>query len=91
MGIDLEWSAYVRISSTEEIAKEITLDMKEKRFKDYSLEYSHIKRLVKWEGISHGNFTTEDIETGGKIALSSVLEFKEVKKEEVIKSFKHCW
>lgn len=47
MGINLESSAYVCISSTDEMTKDINLDTKEKRSKDKFLRHSNIKMLVR--------------------------------------------
>lgn len=47
MGINLESSAYVCISSTDEMTKDINLDTKEKRSKDEFLRHSNIKMLVR--------------------------------------------
>lgn len=47
MGINLESSAYVCISSTDEMTKDINLDTKEKRSKDEFLRHSSIKMLVR--------------------------------------------
>ena len=47
MGINLESSAYVCISSTDDMTKDINLDTKEKRSKDKFLRHSNIKMLVR--------------------------------------------